>query len=487
MSLAQLLESKFRGDIRFRGQAYLQAERVAVTRVTADHLHAVVRDGEEYQTQLSRETGKLRMFCTCTTSGREHACKHLWATILAVDAGSYLTGLPKLDDCPPFVADQPMLSTSPIFSMDDDPDEVGGDVFRPSTETVRVRQREALRQMPEWQRRLEAIHHELIPKATSSVSQHRERQIFYEIDVDESKAAGQVVIQTSQRQLCANGLWGSLKPLKLRPGKLDDIELEVDRKILAYLSGGTPERTNWHAQQAEFQSATFRYRLPPELCELLFPMMCATERVRYAGSEERKQPSLKWDEGQPWSLTVKVSEDKKSKQWQLTPELRRDGEAKTLEDVRLIVPGGLVLTEDWISRLEDFGAFSWVKLLNGSESLTVPLKEGKRPHQPAVEHAGPAATRPAGETTSQGSRGHADTMFAAQGSTHSRLETRATFGRTGIRVPRQSCAREPVSMGACAAGARSVHRSRPLDRIVVLDAPQRTRFSPSSWRPCRRC
>ncbi len=377
MSLAQLLESKFRGDIRFRGQAYLQAERVAVTRVTADHLHAVVRDGEEYQTQLSRETGKLRMFCTCTTSGREHACKHLWATILAVDAGSYLTGLPKLDDCPPFVADQPMLSTSPIFSMDDDPDEVGGDVFRPSTETVRVRQREALRQMPEWQRRLEAIHHELIPKATSSVSQHRERQIFYEIDVDESKAAGQVVIQTSQRQLRANGLWGSLKPLKLRPGKLDDIELEVDRKILAYLSGGTPERTNWHAQQAEFQSATFRYRLPPELCELLFPMMCATERVRYAGSEERKQPSLKWDEGQPWSLTVKVSEDKKSKQWQLTPELRRDGEAKTLEDVRLIVPGGLVLTEDWISRLEDFGAFSWVKLLNGSESLTVPLKEGK--------------------------------------------------------------------------------------------------------------
>ncbi len=375
MSLAQLLESKFRGDVRFRGQAYLQAERVSVTRVTADHLHAVVRDGEEYQTQISRDGGKLRMFCTCTTTGKEYACKHLWATILSVDAGSYLTGLPRLDDCPPFVADQAILTTSPIFGIDDSEDG-GGDVFHPSVDTVRVRQREVLRQIPEWQRRLEAIHQELVPKATSSVSQQRERQIFYEIDVDESKTAGQVVIQTSQRQLRANGLWGSLKPLKLRPGKLDDVELEIDRKILAYLSGGTPERTNWHAQQAEFQSATFRYRLPPELCELLFPMMCATERVRYVGTEERKQSSLKWDDSQPWSLTVKVSEDKKAKEWQLVPELRRGDETRTLDDIRLIVPG-LVLTEDSISRLDDFGAFSWVKLLNGNEGLHVPLKDGK--------------------------------------------------------------------------------------------------------------
>ena len=56
MTLSELLESKFRGDIRFRGAAYIQAERVAVIRVTADHLFAVVRDGVEYQTQLSRDT-----------------------------------------------------------------------------------------------------------------------------------------------------------------------------------------------------------------------------------------------------------------------------------------------------------------------------------------------------------------------------------------------------------------------------------------------
>ena len=55
MSLARLLESQFRGDIRFRGAAYLEAERVEVVRVTPDELYGVVRDGTEYETHLSRQ------------------------------------------------------------------------------------------------------------------------------------------------------------------------------------------------------------------------------------------------------------------------------------------------------------------------------------------------------------------------------------------------------------------------------------------------
>ena len=93
MSLAKLFESKFRGDIRFRGAAYVQAERVAVTRVLSDELYAIVRDGVEFHTQLSRQNGELRMFCSCVGDGntRDPACKHLWATLLAVDQGQLLT------------------------------------------------------------------------------------------------------------------------------------------------------------------------------------------------------------------------------------------------------------------------------------------------------------------------------------------------------------------------------------------------------------
>lgn len=69
MSLAKLMEDRFRGDIRFRGAAYLQAERVAITRVTPDHVFGSVRDGVEFHTQLSRQNGDLRMFCSCVGEG----------------------------------------------------------------------------------------------------------------------------------------------------------------------------------------------------------------------------------------------------------------------------------------------------------------------------------------------------------------------------------------------------------------------------------
>src|SRR5580693_8416399 len=103
MTLAELLEGRFRADVRFRGAAYLKAERVAIARVTSDELFAVVRDGVEYQTQLSRQDGCLKMFCNCAVSAQtEPACKHLWGTVLAVDEGNYLSGEIKAGYVPPF-------------------------------------------------------------------------------------------------------------------------------------------------------------------------------------------------------------------------------------------------------------------------------------------------------------------------------------------------------------------------------------------------
>src|SRR5690349_1674738 len=106
MTLAQVLEGQFRGDIRFRGAAYLKAERVAITRVTPEQVLAVVQDGVDYQTQLVREGDDLRMQCTCSQGERPPgACKHLWATILAVDSGGLVSGSIRPGHIPPFACD----------------------------------------------------------------------------------------------------------------------------------------------------------------------------------------------------------------------------------------------------------------------------------------------------------------------------------------------------------------------------------------------
>lgn len=379
MSLAGLFESKFRGDIRFRGQAYVDADRVAVTRVLPDHVFAVVRDGDEYQTQLSRQDGDLRMFCTCVGEGstKEPACKHLWATLLAVDAGAYVGGHPTRGSIPAFLTpDEPAYKLGDDF--DDDLDD--GDVYQPSTRAERrahiapVPAPAPLRQR-EWEQRLHELRSRFTPSGKANSKAEQEREIFYEVDVEASRAAKQLVIQTSQRQRRTNGQWGKLKPLKLRPGKLDDIESEDDRQILAYLVGGTPERSGWVAQQTEFQSSTFRYLMPYELAGLLLPLMCGTQRTRLLGESEGRLRPLHWDAGPAWTLCLAVRHKADDKTWRVEGELRRGDEKLGVREAELLVAGGLVLHQRKLSRLDDFGAFDWVSLIADDKGLAVAAGE----------------------------------------------------------------------------------------------------------------
>ncbi len=377
VSLATLFEQKFRGDIRFRGAAYLEAERVAVTRVLPDHIFAVVRDGDEFQTQLTRNNGELKMFCTCVGDAKtkQPACKHLWATLLAVDAGGYLSGHPVDGRIPPFVARVPVEIADDIEEDAFDT----GDVYHPRTRSTLgvVELPVPKRSLREWESRLEELRQQFSPTSTKSKQAERERDILYEIDLSESRETNQLIIQTSQRQRRTNGQWGKLKPLKLRPGKLEDIESVEDRRILAYLVGATPERSGWLAQQSEFQTSTYRYTVPFELAELLIPMMCATQRLRFQGDTEGTFQPLQWDDGPAWSLALVVDRSDETGGWHVRGELHREGQTLCTEDVELLVPGGLVITRTQIARLNDYDAFDWIPLLTGSRPLNAPEEEGQ--------------------------------------------------------------------------------------------------------------
>jgi len=373
VSLAKLMEDKFRGDIRFRGAAYLQAERVAITRVTPDHVFGAVRDGVEFHTQLSRQNGDLRMFCSCVGEGttREPACKHLWATILAVDAGSLLVGDAVRGHVPSFAAAPESVPLSDPLDFDDDLED---DVPISRVAKARPRKPAVQPKTRDWEVQLNTLRNEINVRADEDGAD-RDREIYYELDLRESWEAGELVIQSSQRQRRTSGQWGKLKPLKLRPGKLDEIEHEDDRRILAYLAGGTPERSGWYAQQAEFQSAVYRYRLPYELAMMLLPMMCATQRVRVLDEHEGKWKPLQWDESAPWLLTIVVRQSDTDQSWSLAGELRREKESIRVPDARLIVPGGLIVTENQISRVEDFGAGRWLKFLRSGQGIAAKAGE----------------------------------------------------------------------------------------------------------------
>jgi len=65
MTLAELLLNRFRADLRHRGAAYVEAERISLVRVTPENIFGLVQDGAEFQTQLRYQPEDISLFCTC--------------------------------------------------------------------------------------------------------------------------------------------------------------------------------------------------------------------------------------------------------------------------------------------------------------------------------------------------------------------------------------------------------------------------------------
>lgn len=385
MSLARFLEGKFRGDIRHRGAAYFKAGRVAITRVTPDHIYAVVRDGVEHQTQLTRNEGELTLYCSSVeNSPKPPITKYLWATVLAADEAGYLTGTTiQPGQVPPFI---PEVATSRLSiedwgEDDDDLEYIPTSARRSGKQSPEIAELlgDESRDdgMAEWEKHLVNLREELVHGGFNLPESERETEISYEIDSERSREVGMLVVQTSQRQRRANGQWGKRKALKLRPGQLDGIDSPADRQILAYLFGGTADQDTVAGTPAGRLPSAFRFRLTCELCELILPMICATGRIFLTHDDVTSTKPLAWDENDnSWQLCAKLVEDKTEKAWTLQGELRRDEETLSLEETQLMVPGGLVITETHIARLDDFDSFAWLETLSGKDQFSVPLEEG---------------------------------------------------------------------------------------------------------------
>ena len=349
MSLSTTLESKFRGDIRFRGQAYVKAERVAITRVTADELFGVVEDGTEFHTQLTRRDDAMLMTCSCANGhGNPHEvrCKHVWATILLAEQSGYISDAAKSNYFPPFATEEEPLEWD---YDEDDWDEVpSGDAVRTVSHNRRKMKPAAVVIEPrvrEWETQLNALRNSMDAGEAVPAGELRETEIFYEIDVKQSQLEKQLVIGLVQRQRRTSGSWGKLKPLRVRPNRFDEVTLEEDRRILATLLGGVAERSNWYAQQSELQAAANRFRVPFDLAELLLRDICTTGRLRFQEDNDEGESSraIIWDAGPPWEMAVSVVFDETNQLWQLHGRWERDDETLPMRSAALVVPGGFVL------------------------------------------------------------------------------------------------------------------------------------------------
>jgi superfamily II DNA or RNA helicase len=399
MGLSKKLARDVARDVRARGRQYYDAGAVHIVRGDTQGVRATVNGTDRYRVSLDRRKKSLQVCCSCPYyQDRGVPCKHVWATILTAEDRGYLQapgdrGPLYLRNC----NDEQVLTWVSGGSED------GAAEHRTGDRGVNGHERRhghpyrqhgpqhreprptppPLDQRPGWRQAM-PTGLEAAPAEQPAVPLRIEpwpagREVVYIVDAEAARDGRGLLVEVGQRQRKKDGTWTKTRTQRIPLGQVPLLPEASDRELLSLLGGAREEISYLPVATYDYtlyDTAPARYRLPGPAQELLLSRMCATGRtlMRLAAEDPEPKP-LHWDDGTAWEFWLCVSRDEEGQNYAVIGELRRGDEHRPLSEPVLLVPGGLVLGSDTAARLQDFGAFDWIKLLRQQGTMTVPVAE----------------------------------------------------------------------------------------------------------------
>src|SRR6185369_17741932 len=186
MSLKSRFTPQFNPKIRDRGFAYFRRDAVEILEHSDVRVLAQVKGSRDYFVELLLTSNSLDVGCTCAYFAGGKDCKHIWATILAADHKNYLSEVDRRGPLK-LVYDDEALEALQLLEKDE-----------PAPEP-----------RPRWQQQLAVITHSINnaqPRPSNPWPDNRE--IYYIVDPETSRASGLLNVEIALRERNKKGEWG---------------------------------------------------------------------------------------------------------------------------------------------------------------------------------------------------------------------------------------------------------------------------------------
>jgi len=381
MSLITELSSDFSKAVRSRGADYFQEGRVKITNGSDREVHARVRGSRNYRVDLEIEGNEIVVHCDCPAFERE-PCKHIWATILAVEGKGHLRDGAKgpLVMVPDFDDDGFYDYGAGDFYDDDDDDWTDEEYDRPprSVGAIFGGGRRPNEKPTGWKDQLTALG---LDARAILVGAGEEwpttRRIIYVVDVQATLESQHLILDTLIQDLKQNGEWGKPRKQRLPRWQITNLPDAGDRQVFAMLAGSR-EQVDYgyygYDYQDAYDTAPFRHRLTAPLPQIVLPLIARTGRCYLKPrSDSDEMSAIEWEEGEAWRFSIRVRrDDARPDQFIVEGDLLRGEERCDLAKAALILQGGLIFTHKSAAALDDGGAFHWVSVLRRVGALFIP-------------------------------------------------------------------------------------------------------------------
>ena len=386
MSLQRQLSGEFDAGVRLRGQTYFWQNSVHIRRATATQVEAIVRGSSSYQVDLDYDDGQLEVWCDCPYFESEGPCKHLWATILKVDALRHLT------------AAETSLYLKLRYDGSGPDDEFENDFEEGHQDrAARTGPKRAPPgpKVPPWRRALDDLASPQGLRQRPEPAWPSTKEILYVVDALATERGGGLILSFLSRARKANGDWGRVQALSLRRGQAPSLPMPEDRAIFSALMGSTQYYGQLYGN--DYESWGSSRHVPHHLAASLLPLMAETERLYLRTAPEAELSRLTWDGNGVWNLRLEIRRDTspggKAGGWLLTGCLCRAAERMEVGAPLAVVPGGLVFTADRAAVLDASASFPWIAHLRKGGALQAKKGEGdellaallRSPNLPEIE------------------------------------------------------------------------------------------------------
>ncbi|MEX2213460.1 MAG: SNF2-related protein [Phycisphaeraceae bacterium] len=350
MSLTTAWASYFSSAARLRGREFFEDGQVNLQDPTNGELaRAVVTDEGTFEVAVRRGSAGTEASCTCPDYADGLYCKHIWATLLAVDRKA-------MEDADADIAPSPGPRAHEQVGVQAPKARKRDSSYRPPRPVE-----------PEWATRLSLLSPSRMSQQDPSAPLLDPRQVFYVISPEYSQQHGGLVIEVRFRQ-GSRGNWTGLKPMRISGDMLPEMTDATDRELCGLLLGATwvdQWDTGEWTRDSRRRSA---FRLPVGTWRSMLKRMIDTRRCLFDRVNLSPRPLL-WDGDaeKPWVLWMVGRHTDEG--MSVKVELRRGEERVAINDPQLILGGsdGLVIIDGKASPFDDRDAFRWVTYFREDE------------------------------------------------------------------------------------------------------------------------
>ncbi|MCH5377588.1 MAG: SNF2 helicase associated domain-containing protein, partial [Planctomycetes bacterium] len=488
MSLSHECSFSFDPGTRDRGEEYFHTGRVKIVDVGFDVVTAAVRGTapRPYEVNICFEqldSHEIIAECTCPRFQEGRLCKHIWATLRAIEDERMVETDAVLDDVVVLHAweaddfDEDILSIDALRRLAGGRGAVPPGLSRPKTA------------QPSWHSQMSALFAHSGDSDPWDAVVERPCEVWYMLDVSSSMQRGGLVVDFFHRVPRKDGSWGKIKRLSFRRGDVSMVTEQEDRHLLQLLVGNDAQSdsgytASFYASPYYQQETYCRAIVAPAMYELLLPRLCATGRFVWlldSSMSPEDGRTIAWDDGEPWRLRLRIDPLPADQGWTLNGELARGEESRPLSEPVLMLAHGLVLFGESMARLDAEEHFPWVATLRRHPRIEIPRND----RQPFLQRLWAAPSLPQVELPDE------LTLEQAQGDPQGKLSIRSPdrVGRSNslfadvkfLYREHEISVREKRTAIVEADEGRVVHRDREAERRLLAQLTEAGMRPPAQY------